>query len=618
VRSVLAQPYKEVQNKADQKYELKEYAIAAQLYENAFVLDDSEYRTDNLYNASCSYALYGNKIKALECLEKAIDYGWGNLERASKDSDLNSLKNELKWKKLQKKIQMHYEKDSKVYYWGMYLGILFILFFYNLFLFFSIKEVSLLYYSILILMYSQFESIRTPAFSYYAENIFIWQKHFRLLGNPSNFLICLTMVFQLLFTTSFLNLKEIAPRFNKIIFFFIIYFIGCCVVIVTKSNLPIRSIIYVSCLMGLLFSFLAGVFCWYKKYRAARFFVVANITYIVGITIVILYSLKMTDIYYKLAVFRPDNIGQIAFFTLLSFAIGDKINILKMEKAGAQEKALEFLEEKVEERTQEVVRQSYLIEEKQKEIIDSITYAKRLQQAILPSDEEIKKLFPESFIYYQPKDIVAGDFYWMHTTNEFVYLAAADCTGHGVPGAMISVVCSNALNRAVNEFNLTDTAHILNKTRELVIETFEKSNDEVKDGMDISLLKIPSNISQNSGEVKVEWTGANNSLWYILNNELIEIKADKQPVGKYSDAASFTTNSLTFNSTVSFYLFSDGYADQFSTNDKKMMKKKFKEVVLSIQNLSMQEQGKHLEKFHNDWKGVAEQTDDVLVIGVKL
>ncbi|HEX7415281.1 MAG TPA: tetratricopeptide repeat protein [Bacteroidia bacterium] len=272
----------------------------------------------------------------------------------------------------------------------------------------------------------------------------------------------------------------------------------------------------------------------------------------------------------------------------------------------------------IEIKSKETEEQKHLIEEHQKEIIDSITYAKRLQQAILPTVDAVKEHLPNSFIYYQPKDIVAGDFYWMHTTNEAVYLAAADCTGHGVPGAMVSVVCSNALNRAVNEFDLTDTGRILDKTRELVIETFEKSDKNVKDGMDISLLRVEFPIIQAGGEIKIQWSGANNSLWYIINNELVEIKADKQPIGKYSDETPFKTNSFSLNSTVSFYLFSDGYADQFSVNDKKLMKKKFKDIVLSVQNLSMQEQKNTIEKSHIDWKGAAEQSDDVLVIGIKL
>jgi len=301
----------------------------------------------------------------------------------------------------------------------------------------------------------------------------------------------------------------------------------------------------------------------------------------------------------------------IAYFVLIMIAFTVLIFFV-IRNAYLRKKANQVLAKQ----KHEIEMQKEFIEEKQLEIVDSITYAKRLQQAILPSLSAVKEHLPNSFVYYQPKDIVAGDFYWMHTTKELTFIAAADCTGHGVPGAMVSVVCSNALNRAVNEFNLTDTRLILDKTRELVIETFEKSDAEVKDGMDISLLRIKKQESGNRTEV--QWSGANNSLWYILNNELLEIKADKQPIGKYSEAKPFTTNNFTFNEPVTFYLFSDGYADQFSPDDKKLMKKKFKDIMLSNQNLSMQEQGKQLEKMHIDWKGTMEQTDDVLVIGIKI
>ena len=307
------------------------------------------------------------------------------------------------------------------------------------------------------------------------------------------------------------------------------------------------------------------------------------------------------------------------------------LNVTRKQKQIIEQKSKETELQKL-----EVERQKHIIEEKQHEIIDSITYAKRLQQAILPSLNAVKEQLPNSFVYYKPKDIVAGDFYWMHTAryenrdisiessaisnltsqySNLTFIAAADCTGHGVPGAMVSVVCSNALNRAVNEFNLTDTGLILDKTRELVIETFEKSDAEVKDGMDISLLRIQKS---EFGIQNFQWSGANNSLWYVLNNELIEVKADKQPIGKYSEAKPFTTNNFTFNASVTFYLFSDGYADQFSPDDKKLMKKKFKDIVLSIQNLPMAEQKNYLEKYHNDWKANMEQTDDVLVIGLKV
>ncbi len=614
VKTSVAQQYKEIQNKANQQYQAKQYEVAAQLYENAFELDDSEYRTENLYNASCSYALSGNKTKAFDCLEEAIDFGWQKIEQANKDTDLNSLKDDIRWQTLKDKIQIQYGKSYKFYFWGMYLGILFILFFYNLFLFFSLKDISLLYYAVLILLYSQFEVTRTPAFAYYSENIFIWQRYFPLLGNAGNFFICLSMVFQLLFTKSFLNLKEIAPRINKTIVFFIIYFILCCSIILVKSSFQIRPIIYTSSLVALIFSFLTGIFCWYKKYRSARFFVIANILYIIGVVIVLLHALNITDIYFRISVFRPDNIGQIAFFSLLSFAIGDKINILKKEKIETQERALEVLEIKVKERMEEVVKQKEIIEEKNKDITDSIQYALRIQTAILPPNKIVKQYLENSFILYKPKDIVAGDFYWMETVNDLVLFAACDCTGHGVPGAMVSVVCHNALNRAVREFGLTQPAAILDKTAEIVIENFSKSEEDIKDGMDISLC------AYNIKTKKLQWSGANNPLWLLQNGELIETKADKQPIGMTEDSKPFTNHTFNLNATDTIYLFTDGFADQFGgdTGEKKLTKRRFKDLLLSVQTKSLQEQESTLDKFITDYRKQVEQIDDILVMGVKV
>ncbi|MBK6834166.1 MAG: SpoIIE family protein phosphatase [Bacteroidetes bacterium] len=142
-------------------------------------------------------------------------------------------------------------------------------------------------------------------------------------------------------------------------------------------------------------------------------------------------------------------------------------------------------------------------------MIDSINYAKRLQTAILATRDDINKAIPNNFLFYQPKDIVAGDFYFFETTDTHIFYAAADCTGHGVPGALVSVVCSDILSRCVLEFKLTDPAKILDKTRELVLATFAKSNSDVKDGMDISFISI------NKITKEIKWSGANNPLWYI-------------------------------------------------------------------------------------------------------
>lgn len=261
----------------------------------------------------------------------------------------------------------------------------------------------------------------------------------------------------------------------------------------------------------------------------------------------------------------------------------------------------------------ETRRQKHLVEEKQKEITDSITYALRLQQAILPPQEYIRQYVPHNFVLYKPKDIVAGDFYWAEYINDLFFIAAADSTGHGVPGAMVSVVCSNALNRTVKEFNLTETGSILGKTRELVLDTFGKSANEVKDGMDISLLCI------DMKNKKISWSGANNPLWYVVNGELKEIKANKQPIGKTDDPKPFTTHDIEYNQATVFYLFTDGFPDQFGgPNGKKFKYKQLEKLILENYQLSMSQQATLLESSFDNWKGDLEQVDDVCIIGIRV
>jgi len=261
----------------------------------------------------------------------------------------------------------------------------------------------------------------------------------------------------------------------------------------------------------------------------------------------------------------------------------------------------------------ETEQQKRLIEEKNKDILDSITYAKRLQEAILPPISLIKKFFPQSFILYKPKDIVAGDFYWMERSGDNILIAAADCTGHGVPGALVSVVCSDALNRTLKEFRITNCGKILDKVTELVLETFEKSESNVQDGMDISLCCI------NTKALEVQWSGANNPLWYIQNGEMHEVRADKQPIGKYINSHPFHEHTIKLLKGDTIYLFTDGYADQFGgSKGKKFKDKQLQEVLLSNESSSMEEQKSILERKLDEWKGNLEQVDDILVIGIRL
>ena len=278
------------------------------------------------------------------------------------------------------------------------------------------------------------------------------------------------------------------------------------------------------------------------------------------------------------------------------------------------------LELTVQERTKEVViqkneaqKQKELVEEKQKEILDSISYAKRLQNAILPPASLIKQFLPDSFILYCPKDIVAGDFYCFEKINQKIVFAAADCTGHGVPGALVSVVCSNAINAVLKETDPDDTGGILDKVRKMVVETFAKSESEVKDGMDISLACIDTETMQLS------WSGANNPLWFISGTELNEVTANKQPIGLSDNPKPFDTKRIQLKMGDMIFLFTDGYADQFGgPRGKKFKYKPLKELLLEHKNLPMEELCNVLNKNFTNWKGELEQVDDVCIFGVRL
>lgn len=260
-----------------------------------------------------------------------------------------------------------------------------------------------------------------------------------------------------------------------------------------------------------------------------------------------------------------------------------------------------------------IVSQKEGLELKNKEITDSITYAKRIQTAILPSDEIISSHLKEYFVLYMPKDVVAGDFYWIEKIGDVVLFAAADCTGHGVPGAMMSVVCNNALNRSVREGNLTDPGKILDKTRDIIIDELSKSGEDVKDGMDISLVAL------NTKLLELKWAGANNPLWLLRDSSIVEFKADKQPIGKHINSTPFTTHVTQLHKGDLIYIASDGFQDQFGgPKGKKFKASQLKEYLLKNANKNLQQQKDSLREAFLKWKGNNEQIDDVCIIGVKI
>lgn len=268
----------------------------------------------------------------------------------------------------------------------------------------------------------------------------------------------------------------------------------------------------------------------------------------------------------------------------------------------------------------EINDQKIIIEEKNKDINDSINYAQRIQHAILPPVEKIENVLKDYFILYKPKDIVSGDFYWhaavRNSTQNFLVIAAVDCTGHGVPGAFMSIIGTTLLNQTVSNPAINTPAEALDYLNREIKKTLNQNDQApVRDGMDISLCTI------DFENLKLEFAGANNPIYIIRNKELIELKADKQAITASPDTHSkaFTNQSFKLLKNDTIYLFTDGYADQFGgPKGKKFMYKQLKEVLINMHEVNMKEQKRVLIKTFENWKGKLDQIDDVLIIGVRV
>jgi len=278
----------------------------------------------------------------------------------------------------------------------------------------------------------------------------------------------------------------------------------------------------------------------------------------------------------------------------------------------------------IKQKTAEVVKQKEEIELKNKDITDSINYAQKIQEAILPSDLDIKKHLPENFVLFKPKDIVSGDFYWFSKKEDKAFIAAADCTGHGVPGAFMSMIGNSLLNEIVNDNGVDEPAKILQQLKEGVIKSLKQTGEagKQKDGMDIALCAF--DFKNN----KLEFSGAYNPLIRIREGELEETRSDRMPIGIYSDdgGRKFTNHELEMKKGDMYYFFTDGFVDQFGgPKGKKYMGKRFKILLKEIYQLPMKKQRQKLDEVVEGWKAhvmadgsTYEQMDDILVIGVKV
>lgn len=274
------------------------------------------------------------------------------------------------------------------------------------------------------------------------------------------------------------------------------------------------------------------------------------------------------------------------------------------------------LEEKVDERTAELIKEKEIVEHQHREIKESINYAKRIQASILPPMQKVKDKLADSFIYYEPKDIVSGDFYWYEYTNPKSLFAVVDCTGHGVPGAFMSIIGYTQMNEIVSDQRITDPGVILrelDKRVKTALNQKKGSDTNSKDGMELGIITI------NHEQKKLEFSGAMRPLFHVRNGELQIIKGDKFSIGGVSrKRKTFTTHRINIKPGDCFYLFSDGYPDQFGgPQGKKFMTKNVGEMLQRIAHLPMAEQGSIVKSTIQEWMKEEEQIDDILIGGLR-
>jgi len=529
---------------------------------------------------------------------------------------------------------MNYDYNSQLFE-GLYYGVLLFVGIIYFFFYIALRSRAFLYYVLYVIFMAMLQfSLDGMAYQYFFPNSPYWADHFVLLSAS------LAVFFVLLFGNNYLKLPVYLPRMSR--FYKILIGIVGLIAIFSLIPGPTFQAMYPAVNAVSLFSTVLTLFTIIylksKRMPVDWFFIFAFALLVVAVAIFILGNFNVIE--NKTFTEGALKVGSSMEIIFLSLSLAQKYREIQEQKEQAQAELLTQmketaqiqadinvrLEREVTERTKEVVHQKKEIEEINKEMVDSINYARRIQEAILPPQDIVEETIPDSFVYYQPRDIVSGDFYFItpvKTTGENVIqlslFAAADCTGHGVPGAFMSILGTNFLKASLKEKTINSPADALDFLNLKIHETLsQKASDmAVRDGMDIALCAL------NRQTNELHYAGANLPCWIVTNvngaNEIVELKPDKNPIGNIGVEVKFTDNKYQAKKGDMIYVFSDGYADQFGgPNNKKFKYSKLKELLLSVADLQAEVQRKKLHETIVEWKGKYQQTDDVLIIGVRV
>ncbi len=525
---------------------------------------------------------------------------------------------------------------------GMYFGFLMVTFLYNLFVYFSVRDRSYLYY----IAYIFWLGLSIAGVTGYSFE-WLWPEQAWLNYLMPAITTNLAGAFGALFAVTFLQAREYSPRWFQVFRLFPTLFLSF--VLLSCLGFPAwgfqlgQGLIFLLCI----YTYILAIHAIHKGFRPAILYILAFSVFFLGSGIYILkdYNLLPYSFYTQNTLL----LGSAIEVFLFSLALADKINFYKNEQERAKEEKLKALkenerliteqnirlEEKVEERTQELQEsneelnitlqqlrdQHQVIETKNKDITSSLNYAFRIQTAMLPRAERIKTCLPDHFIFFKPRDIVSGDFYWFHEETDEndcqkMIIAAIDCTGHGIPGAFMSMIADSLLNYIVLEKNIKKANLILNEMHRSVYKALQQDVSENKDGMDVSLCVI------DQANQTLEFAGAHHPLVYIQDQQLHYIKGDRSSIGGYpfEKEQRFSCHQIKLDRPTAFYLFSDGFPDQFGgPKIKKYMIRRFRNFLLRIHQRPMEEQKTLLENELITWMGTTEkQIDDILVMGVSL